>query len=101
MSLPFREDHGLQYIDNLCDVGHFHRSVYLWKTCRGKSGHESVAHRVLLEQMAGDRTGFHIPPSAHSSTMRAIFFLRVVFIHDSDMLFNDILYLKAFSLKVQ
>ena len=22
--LAFREDHGLQYIDNLCDVGHFH-----------------------------------------------------------------------------
>ena len=52
---------------------------------------------VLLEQMAGDRTGFHIPPSAPFVYHEGYIFLRVVFIHDSDMLFNDILYLKAFS----
>ena len=59
-----RQNHGLKYIDDLGDVGHFQTVGVFMEYVQGQGGNESVAHGILLVKMAVDGSGFFVPPSS-------------------------------------
>ena len=91
------QDHGLEHVDDLGDVGHFDAVGIFVEHVQGKGCHESIAHGVLLVQVAVDRSRLFVPPSAPFVHHQADLLLRVVFVHDLDMFFDDIFYFEAFA----
>ncbi len=92
-----RQDHGLEHVDDLGDVGHPDAVGIFMEYVQSEGCHESIAHGVLLVQVAVDRARLFVPPGSPLVYHQADFLLRVVFVHDLDMLPDDIFYFETFA----
>ena len=62
--VALREDHGLEHVDDLGDVGHFQAVGVLVEDVERHGRDDGVAHRILLEEMARGGAGLHVEPGA-------------------------------------
>ena len=90
----FGEDHALQHVDDLGDVGHNHPVAVLVEDIQMESRYHGVPHGVLLIQEAGVGAGLHAKPGAPFVHNQAYSVFGIVLVHDSqvavDQLFHPL-----------
>ena len=82
------EDHRLEDVDHLGDVGHLDAAGVLVEDVQGHGGDDGVAHGGLLEEVAGIGAGFDIPPGAPLVHEKVDLALGIILVHDGDMLLD-------------
>ncbi len=80
--LGIGEDHGLEHVHRLGDVGHDQAAGVAVEDVEVQPGHEGVAQRVLLVEEAGVGARLDIPPGAPLVQHQAHVPARVVAVHD-------------------
>ncbi len=83
------QDHGLQNVDRLGNVGHADPIGMLIHDVQGNSGYQSVPQTVLLIEKTGIGPRFDGMPGAPFIQNDIDTLLRIVFIHDRLMLGNQ------------
>ena len=91
------KNHGLQYVDNLCDIRHLHTVGMTMENVEGERSHKSVAQGILLIEVTGDGTRFFVPPGAPFVNHKIYSMVGVFLIHDSFVLLDDLFYLQTFA----
>ena len=89
------QNHALQHIGYLRDIGHLDTVGVLVEHVQRKGCHESIAHGVLLIQVPTDGTGFFIPPSPPLVHHQSHALFRVILVHDGRMFLDAVLDIKA------
>ena len=84
-----REDHRLQDVHDLGDVGHLDPLRVFVEEVEVEGGDDRVAHRALLEEVARVGAGFDVKPGAPFVDEQADAALRVVAVHDLDVALQD------------
>jgi len=80
------EDHRLQHVDHLGDVGHLQAAGVLVEDVEVERGHDGVTHRALLVQVARVRTRLHVEPGAPLVEQQPDLAGRIQLVHDLDVL---------------
>ena len=62
--VPLSEDHGLQYVHQLGNVGHHHSVAVVIEDVQAHGGHQRVPHGVLLVEEAWIGPRLHVEPGA-------------------------------------
>ena len=88
-----RQNHGLEDINYLGDVGHLQAVGIFMKNVERKGSHEGIAQGVLLIEVAGNGTRLLVPPCAPFVQNQRNLLLGVVTVHDGTMLLDDIFHL--------
>ena len=86
-----RQNHCLEHIHHLGDVGHLEPAGMLVENIQVDGGHHRIPHGVLLEQVAGVGTGLHIVPGAPFVQDEGNLPLRIIRVHNGDVVGQDFL----------
>ena len=89
------ENDGLQYIDGLCYVGHFHAVGVVVENIEGRACQHGIAHGVLLVKEPRVGARFNIVPAAPFIHKKVYFFIRIVFVHNGRMPLNEFFHFKG------
>ena len=92
-----RQNHRLEDVHDLGDVSHLHAVGIFMEDVQRNGSDESIAECVLLEEMARRSTRFLVPPGSPFIHHKGDVLLRVVFVHDGDVPFQDHLDFEAFA----
>ena len=90
------EDHCLEHVDQLSNVGHGHTVAVLVEDVQGQSGNHGVPHGALLIQEAGVGAGLHVEPGAPFVHQQIHLVVRIVPVHDLGMLGHQLVHIKCF-----
>ena len=90
--LAFGEDHRLQDVDGLGDVGHPHAVGVAMENVKRQRGHEGIAHRVLLVEEARIRARLAFVPRAPLVDDHGYALFRIVEVHDRRVLGDALVY---------
>ena len=88
------EDHRLEHVHHLRDVGHRHAVGVGVKDVEVKRGQERVAQRVLLVEETGVGAGLDVGPDAPLVDDEADLLLGVVLVHDRRVFRDQLLHLE-------
>ena len=94
-ALGVGENHRLEYIHHLCDVGHLHPFGVLVEDVEREGGHHCVAHTVLLVEVSTYGARFLVPPSAPFVHHEGHAVLGVGLVHHGDVVFHQFVHLEA------
>ena len=89
------ENHRLQHVHHLCDVGHFHALGVLVEDVQRERGYEGIAQGILLIEMAGNGAGLFIPPCAPFVDEQVDMAFGVFLIHNGNVLLDHLFNLQA------
>ena len=88
-----REDHRLQHVCKLGDIGHLQPVCILVEDVQAQCGHHGITHRVLLVQVTWVVSGFYIEPRSPFVQEQGDTLFRVIGIHHGDVAAKEILHL--------
>ena len=80
--LSLGEDHGLQHVHDLGDVGHLQAGGVLLENVQREGRHNGIPHGVLLEQVAGVVSRLHVEPGSPLVQQQGYPALGIVGVHD-------------------
>ena len=89
------ENHRLQHVHDLCDVGHAHAVTVAVEDIQRDGCHESIAHGVLLIEVSAHGARLLVPPGSPFVYQESDALLWVFLVHDVAMLLDDVLNLQA------
>src|SRR5690625_3842260 len=89
--LGIGQDHRLQHVHGLGDVGHEQAVGVAMETVEMDRGHQGVTHGVLLVQEAGVGAGLDVPPGAPLVDDQSDLLMRVVVVHDGGVASHQLL----------
>ena len=93
----FGQNHRLQYIYHLSNVGHFNSVGIFMEDIQTQRSHEGIAQGILLVKMTADSTRFFIPPGSPFVYHQANLLFRVIFVHNGNVTLEHIFNFAAFS----
>ena len=93
--LLVRENHRLQHVHHLSDVGHAYAVCVAVEHVEREGCNESVTHGVLLIEMPWDGAGFLVPPGSPFVNEQSDFLLGVFLVHYGFVLLDDVFYAEA------
>ena len=96
-ALLIGEDHRLEHVDHLGDVGHLYTIGVFVEHVQREGCHESIAKGVLLIEVTGNGARLLIPPGAPLINEQTYLAFWISLIHDGLMLLDDLFDLKAFA----
>lgn len=97
-SLGVGENHRLEHVDHLSDVCHLDAVSMAMEDIEREGCHESIAHGVLLIEVALDGSWFLIPPGSPFIYEKTNLLLWVSLVHDGFVLLDDILNAEALAM---
>ena len=94
-TVVLRQNHGLEDVDHLGDVGHLQAIGVLVEDVEREGGHEGVAQGVLLVEVSGNGARLLVPPRAPLVEHQGYLLLGVILVHDGAVATDDVLHLAA------
>ena len=85
----FGQDHGLQHVDHLGNVGHADGITVVVEDIQVDGRHQRIAHGVLLVKEAGVRARFHIVPGAPFIHGQAHFAVALVLLDNAGVVLHQ------------
>ena len=91
----FGQDHGLQHVDHLGNVGHADGITVVVEDIQVDGRHQRIAHGVLLVKEAGVRVRFHIVPGAPFIHGQAHFAVALILLDNAGVVLHQLFHLQG------